>query len=321
MGIGEREDTWSANSLLVLPNCAMPANKYVVCTENNFPACTCSYVYDHPRYADCKENNIVCEGDTGVCTTNYTKTDELPGGICPAPNNIIRNLDEPLCTCRIERRYGPWTFTTERCGGANNQIPIGTRIRTITITKIGGNKRCKIRPEPNEQLLENTTGVLNVGGYFQFKPEVDVRGGTFQTIQIENDFNNTDINDKSCVCEGTWTKWRDITSCPDRNDYIKSDNAFKKTQRRDISSNKKMYPNMICPSQERELACPRDCSGSFVNDICKDYLNLPISCDENTTGKVQGTITNTFNVLKSKLDGEDDNRNTIAGLSCPQDTI
>jgi hypothetical protein len=76
MGIGQREDKWTANSLLALSNCTMPANKYVSCTENNYPGCTCSYVYDHPRYTDCKENNIFCEGDTGVCTSNYTKIDE-----------------------------------------------------------------------------------------------------------------------------------------------------------------------------------------------------------------------------------------------------
>ena len=176
-------------------------------------------------------------------------------------------------------------------------------------------------------MLENTTGVLNDRGYFQFKPEVDVSGGTFQTVvQIENNFINTDINDKSCVCEGTgWGKWHDITLCPDRNDYIKSDNAFRKTQRRFMF--KQMYPGMICPTEQRiieeqrELACPRDCSGSYVNDsICRDDLNLRITCN-GMTGKVQGTIINTFKVLKSRLDGkdgkDDNNIQIIKGLSCP----
>ena len=330
MGIGQREDTWSANSLLVLPNCTMPANKYVPCTENNFSACTCNYVYDYPKYSDCNENNIFCEGGTGVCTANYTKTDELPGGICPEPNNIYRNPDDQQCTCNVNRSYGPWTFTTERCDstrGVNNQIPIGTRTRTITITKIGGYKSCKIIPEPNERLLENTTGVLNAGGYFQFKPEVDVSGGTFQTVQIENNFINTDINDKSCVCDvhsGTWTEWQDITLCPNRNDYTKSDNAFKKKQRRDIYSNKQMYPNMICPSQERELACPRDCSGNWEYGICKNNLDVPINCNRNITGKVQGTRTNIFKEFRSRLDGKNgiygDKLETITGGLCPANT-
>jgi hypothetical protein len=123
----------------------------------------------------CNETNTFCEGDSSECTLPFTKTNELPGGICPAPNNIIRNPQEPLCTCRVERRLG--------------SCDIGTRTRTITITKTGGYKKCKVIPVPNERLLENTTGILNVGGYFRFKPEVDVPGGTFQTVQIDNNCN------------------------------------------------------------------------------------------------------------------------------------
>jgi hypothetical protein len=163
----------------------MKANKIIPC-EIPWVGCECRYDISDSRF--CNENNIFCEGNTSVCNRNYTKTTELPGGICPAPNNIIRNSDDPRCICRVERRLEP----------------CNTGITQITITKIGGYKACKVIPEPNEQLLENTTGILNVGGYFQFKPEVDVPGGTFQTVQINN---NCKVN-----CIGDWSEWSDCNS-------------------------------------------------------------------------------------------------------------
>ena len=320
IGIGERIDKWSVSSYAVLPNCIMPPDNKVTCRSGvEWPFCKCDYDISSNTY--CNETNTVCEGDSSVCTVNYTKTNELPGGVCPLVNNSYKKSYDQKCSCDITRDYGPWTFTMEKCGGTNNKTSIGTRTRIITITKKGGNKACKIRPIKNEQLLENTTGIENKEGYFQFKPEVDVVGGTFQTIQIEKDFNNMD--DKSCICEGEWTEWIDITTCPDRNDYTKLDSDFNKIQRRNIISNKKMYPNMTC-AEERSLRCPRDCSGSYVNGICKDIYDLPINCEGNTNGLARGSKTNVFKVLKSKIDGQDGKGNItpgLAGQACPTDQV
>ena len=314
MGIGERIDKWSVSSYAVLPNCIMPQDSKVTCrSAGEWTDCKCSYDISSNSY--CNENNTVCEGDSSVCTVNFTKKNELPGGVCPPVNNTYKKTYDQKCSCDITRVYDPWIFTMEKCGGTNNQTSIGTRKRTITITKKGGNKVCKIRPETNEQLLENTTGIVNKEGYFQFKPEVDIVGGTFQTIQIEKDFNKMD--DNSCICEGNWSEWKDVTTCPNRKDYTKLDSEFKKIQRRDISSNKLMYPNMTCPFEERTLACPRDCSGSFVTGTCKNMYGLPIDCLSNTSGLEQGTITNTFNVFKSQIKGEDG----IPGVACPETKI
>jgi hypothetical protein len=289
----------------------MPADSKVSCrTAGKWPSCECTY--DISSNTFCNENNTVCEGDSSVCTVNFTKNSELPGGICPAPDNTYTKIYDQKCSCNISRNYGPWVFSVEKCGGTDNKTSIGTKTRTITITKTGGNKACKIRPENNEELLENTTGVLNKGGYFQFKPEVDVVGGTFQTVQKEIDYYNTD--DNSCICEGT--TWVDVTSCPSRTDYTKSDDKFYKTQRKTTT---KTIPGIKC--DERRLRCPRDCSGSFVNGVCKDIYGLPISCTDNTSGTVQGTITNTFEVFKTRLDGEDNNGSTIPGIACPSNYI
>ena len=318
IGIGERIDKWSVSSYAVLPNCVMPQDSKVTCrSAGEWPYCKCDYDISSNSY--CNETNTVCEGDSSVCTVNFTKTNELPGGVCPPVNNTYKKSYDQKCSCDITRDYSPWIFTMEKCGGSNNKTSIGTRTRKITITKKRGNKACKIRPEINEQLLENTTGIENKDGYFQFKPEVDVVGGTFQTIQKEKDFNNMD--DDSCFCEGDWSEWYDITTCPNRKDYTKLDTDFKKKQRRNIISNKRMYPNMSCLFEERTLACPRDCSGNVVYGTCKDIYDLPINCEENTSGLVQGTITNVFNLFKSKINGEDENGNIIQGLACPETKI
>ena len=281
IGIGEREDTWFADALTSKKNCIMKPNRIVPC-EMYWKGCQCSYDISDSKF--CNENNIFCEGDTGVCTSNYIKTNELPGGICPEPNNIIRNPDDPLCTCRVERSYGPWTL------GRCDVDGTGTRTRTITITKIGGNKKCKIRPEPNEQLLENTAGVLNVGGYFQFNPDVDVPGGTFQTVQIENNVNNICPVD----CSGNWGDWSD---CAVTCDGINASRTGTRTRTYKITTFPRLNGNP-CPKANNEIEtindsictktdCPIDCSGNWGDwSVCSAI-----------TGQRTRTVNRTINPL------------------------
>ena len=239
----------------------MKPNRIIPC-EILWGGCECRYDISDSKF--CNENNIFCEGDTSVCTLNYTKTTELPGGICPAPNNIYRNPDDQLCTCRVERKFEPWNL--EMCSVDGT----GIKIRPITITKLGGYRACKVLPEPNEQLLENTTGIFNVGGYFQFKPDVDVIGGTFQTLQIDN-----------CPvdCVGNWDDWDDCdATCNGINASItgKRTRTYKVT--RPLSNGGQTCPiannTTETDSTCQITGCPVDCSGNWSN-----WSDCAFTCD------------------------------------------
>jgi hypothetical protein len=293
IGIGEREDIWTADSLISKTNCIMKPNRIVPC-EIPWEGCECRYDISDSRF--CNENNIFCEDDTSVCTRNYTKIDELPGGICPSPNNIIRNPGDQLCTCRVERSFGPWKL--ESCDIGN--IGTGTRTRTITIKKIGGYKGCKIIPESNEQLLENTTGILNVGGYFQFKLEVDFPGGTFETVQIEN--NVKDICSVNCV--GDWSAW---SACAVTCDGINSSRTGTRT-RTYIITTPASNGGAICPTADNttetdntcsKTDCPVNCVGDWGT-----WTACVATCDGNyATAPRLGTRTRTYRVTRPVSNG------------------
>jgi hypothetical protein len=276
----------------------MKPNKIIPC-EIPWEGCECRYDISDSSF--CNENNIFCEGNTRVCTLNYTKTTELPGGICPAPNNINRNSDDPQCICRVERSFESWKLAN--CGVDGT----GTKIRPITIKKIGGYKACKVIPEPNEQLLENTTGILNVGGYFQFNPEVDVVGGTFQTVQIENYVNNIcPVN-----CLGDWSNWSACAStatCDGINSY-RTGTRIRTYRVIRPASNEGTSCSIPNNTQQTDSTCQKtdclvNCVGAWDN-----WSACAATCDGiNTTAPRTGTRTRTYRVTRPVSNG---------GRTCP----
>ena len=331
MGIGQKENPWSANTLLVLPNCAIPANKYVSCTENNFPACSCSYVYDQSKYTDCKEKNIFCEDNTAVCTADYTKTNELPGGICPIPNNIFRNTNEPLCACQVQRSYGDWLYTNPRCDPSSRTTFIAdNKYRTVTITKINGYIGCSFDKLSNETIFDSSTNILNGklnnnNNKFQFGSTNDFIGATFQTLQTENNINLPD--NIQCKCQGVynewsnWSNWNNDTTCPIPTDYNIDDAAFNITQTRtrnrtfNISNTNSLFSNYSC-SEEADVytkqietqnyTCPRHCSSSWSNwTVCNTACpgNAPTNngTSTQTSTGTQSTQTATYTIHKTHL--------------------
>ncbi len=111
IGIGEKSKNYI--SINPLANCIIPRTRKVNCSIINYPACTCSY--DISSNTNCDENNTICEGGTSKCILNYTKTDEILGGVCSNPKNIHEIIGDQRCNCTVERTFGNWDYTDEKC--------------------------------------------------------------------------------------------------------------------------------------------------------------------------------------------------------------
>ncbi|NDG33592.1 hypothetical protein EB118_26490, partial [bacterium] len=134
-GIGVKSQNYISTK--PLDNCVLPRTQTINCTVPNYSTCTCSY--DISSNSTCDDNNTICEGGTSKCTLDYTKTPQITGGICPDPKNIHEIIGDQRCNCIVERTYGNWDYSDERC---NSTIYSTNRIRNITIKKIAGLKGC-----------------------------------------------------------------------------------------------------------------------------------------------------------------------------------
>jgi hypothetical protein len=306
IGIGERIDKWSVSSNNALPYCVIPKDSKVTCYES-WPNCDCSYDISSNTY--CNESNTVCEGNTSTCTVNFTKTKELPGGICkkPEPKHYNVNLDK--CNCTVTRKEENWVYTNPRCDPSNRTTFIAdNRTRLITITKTGGNKSCTFPKLSNETILDTTAnkvkGKINPNGNLQFGSTNDFTGATFQTVQTENSISFPD--NPKCKCEGTygnwkdWENWTDNSACPNPTDYS-NPRAFYITQNRirkrpfNISNANNLYANYSCPQAEesnttqketRDFTCRRHCSGTWSN-----WTDCIAGCPGNASAANRGIST------------------------------
>ncbi len=141
-GKGEKSQNYISTDPLA--NCVIPRTRKVDCSIINYPSCTCRY--DISSNKNCNDNNTICIGNTSVCTLNYTKIDEIKGGVCPNPNNIFNILGDQRCKCTVERTFGNWNYINERC---NSTTYSADRSRKITVKKTGGLKGCTFLKQKN----------------------------------------------------------------------------------------------------------------------------------------------------------------------------
>jgi len=253
-GIGVKSQSYISTE--PLDNCVLPETRKIDCTVPNYSTCTCSY--DISSNNTCNDSNTICEGGVSKCTLNYTKTPEITGGICLAPNNIYNIPGDQRCECTVSRSYQNWNYTNEKC---NSTTYSANRSRIVTIKKTGGFRGCTFPKKENESIIDNTKGIF-LNDKFQFDPENDKINATFDVKETEKT-ENWPNNDK-CICEGT--TWVDNTICPSRTNYNIPESNFYKVQKRTTT---KTIEGITCES--RQVLCPRDCSGNW-NDwtICNN---------------------------------------------------
>ena len=287
-GIGIKNNNYISTN--PLPNCIMPKTNTIICTVPNYPACTCSYnILDdincnNNNNTECKyvinEYGEYPENPESICTSKII-TEELPGGICPEPNTR-KIVNDSRCNCFVERTFGNWNYTDERC---NSTTYSANRSRRVTVKKIGGLKGCLFPKKQNENIIDSTKGI-SLNNKFQFERSNDDINKTFDIIETENI--NWPNNDR-CICEGT--TWSDGTVCPSSTDYSIPESHFNKMRR----TTTKTIPGKVC--NDDYILCPRDCSGNW-NDW--------------TVCNIQNKKTRTFRTTFNKLNN---------GVLCPTDQI
>jgi hypothetical protein len=275
--IGKGEKSRNYITTDPLANCIIPRTQKINCSIINYPYCSCSY--DISSNENCNDNNTICEGGVSKCTLDYTKTPEITGGICPAPNNIYKEIGDQRCFCTVERTFDNWKYDNEIC---NSKTYSANRSRIIKVTKTGGLKGCTFLKQQNE---DSENRFKNPNGNFQFSAENDNIDASFNITQTQN---INWPNNEQCICEGT--TWVDTTTCPSRTDYNILESDFYKVQKRTTA---KTISGITCDSQN--VLCPRDCSGNW-NDwsICNN----------------QGKRTRTFRILFDKFNN---------GTDCPSE--
>ena len=181
-GIGNKTRTFTINEYPLKGGKSCPTTESLNCTVPNYPACTCSY--DILNNTNCNYDNTECKYVTNeytypvsICTPKKV-TEELPGGICPPPD-ILQIIEDQRCNCNIEKTFGNWNYTDERCIFDTYNA---TRSREITVKKIGGLKRCLFPKKYNEYSISGRT----INNKFQFNSDNDKIGTTFNIIEIEN---------------------------------------------------------------------------------------------------------------------------------------
>ena len=292
-GYGERIDKWSFSEADRLPNCVAPEDQPVSCYIENYDRCICSYDISSNTTCDDKNAKITCEGGSSTCTLNYSITNALPGGVCPAPdhNKIFFTKPDQRCEClftTLDNNIWDYSQGNGRCLIDSTTLLAENRSRRRTIRKTGGLSACTIPRSTfgiNQCIVDtNTNKCIDTSGNnhkaiylndkFQFSPNNDIIGSTFDIIETEN--NIVRYDDNLCKCEVT--NWAPL--CPDPNDTTLLDSDFNIIQK----------GSCLGIKRTRTIQCPRNCSGTLnVGDCDKD----------------KGTRTNRFIINKDKLGNGD----------------
>jgi len=187
-GIGEKSQNYISTNPLA--NCVLPETQKINCAVPNYSTCTCSY--DISSNTNCNDNNTICEGGVSKCTLNYTKTQEITGGVCPDPNNIYKIVGDQRCNCIVERTFGNWDYTDEIC---NSTTYSANKSRIVRIRKKEGLKGCTFLKKENESIIDDTKGIF-LNDKFQFDPDNDKLDATFDVKETNNIIS---YNDSRCI--------------------------------------------------------------------------------------------------------------------------
>ena len=341
-GYGEREDVWSFSEADRLPNCFTPPNQFINCDIENYNECTCRYDISSNTTCDDKNAKITCEGGSSICTLNYSKRDALPGGVCPAPdhNKIFFTKPDQRCNCLFDiSDNNKWDYSQGNCLIDSTNLVANNRSRRRTIRKTGGLSACTIPRstfginqcivDTNTNKCIDTIGNIDTSGNmiikdsrhkaiylndkFQFSPNNDIIGATFDIIETENNIIRSD--DELCKCEVT--NWEPL--CPNRKNTTLPPSSFNITQ----------TGSCLGIKRTRTIQCPRDCSGNYTdwienpnNPVCPSKTDYSIS---DNSFNIRRNRTRIFDIkVRALNDGtcaeaNTSNTNETYDFTCPRD--